>query len=150
VKSGRSTNNYTDLAQRSGFVSSVNHRKFPSSVSTQACSTERSASRSPARYIHLSQSIMTHIFPNPHAKRKRHQAFYRRRDRRVNNHENRKQDISARQTKSENDRMIKKKTMYPDAPSPALLRVPLSLGTFFIDLMVRKCSQIPAGPAMML
>jgi hypothetical protein len=46
--------------------------------------------------------------------------------------------------------MIKKKIMYPDAPSPALLRVPLSLGTFFIDLMAKKCSQIPAGPAMML
>jgi hypothetical protein len=81
---------------------------------------------------------MTKIFPTPHPKRKRHQAFYRLRDRRVNNHENRKQDIAARQTKSENDRMIKKKTMYPDAPSPALLRVPLSLGTFFISLIAKK------------
>jgi len=39
--------------------------------------------------------------------------------------------------------------MYPDAPSTALLRVPLSLGTFFMDLISRKCSQnTPAGPAI--
>lgn len=49
-----------------------------------------------------------------------------------------------------NDRMIKENNVYPDAPSPALLRVPLSLGTFFIDLIARKCSKLPAGPAIML
>jgi hypothetical protein len=62
-----------------------------------------------------------------------------------------KQDISARQTKSEerpNDK--EENIVYPDAPSPALLRVPLSLGTFFIDLIDRKCSKLPAGPAIML
>jgi hypothetical protein len=55
------------------------------------------------------------------------------------NHENRKQDISARQTKSEEPSNDRENNVYPDAPSPALLRVPLSLGTFFIDLIARKC-----------
>jgi hypothetical protein len=84
-KSGRSTNNYTDLAQRSGFVSSVNHRKSPSSVSMQACSTGESASRRPARYIPKFPTHHDLNFSQPiHPKRKRHQAFYRPRDRRVN------------------------------------------------------------------
>jgi len=39
--------------------------------------------------------------------------------------------ISARQNETKQKIRVKK-TIYPDAPSPALLRIPLSLGTFFI------------------
>ena len=52
-----------------------------------------------------------------------------------------KNRISPRDKRTEKQSNDKENNVYPDAPSPALLRVPLSLGTFFISLIAKKCSQ---------
>jgi len=53
---------------------------------------------------------------------------------------NRKQGINIRKTNETKQKIRMKKTVYPDAPSPALLRVPLFFGYFLYN--PRKCFQI--------
>lgn len=129
---GRSTNKYTGIAQRSGFVSSANHRESVESLSARRRALLIIRKQIPARYIpiqfsiHHDHNVCPLKIPSK-TKEDIKPSFGRDLHLGINkNHDNIVNRAYPQDKRNQAKSRMKNKNNISRAPSPALLRVPLS------------------------